>query len=131
MSATAPATSPELKLVRAVVDDYFQGLYHGDVEKLRSAFHQNARIVGYREGTYTDLARDQWLERVSSRPIPSEKGESFDMRIESIDLTGAVGVVKVRDLYTGLQFTDYLSVMKIEGRWLIMNKVFHHDPKND
>jgi hypothetical protein len=127
MRATGLDNSPDLRLVRAVVDDYFQGLYHGDIEKLRGAFHQNARIVGYREGVYTDLARDQWLERVSSRPVPAKQGERFEMSIESIDLKGAVGVVKVRDFYTGLQFTDYLSVTKIDGRWHIMNKVFHHD----
>jgi hypothetical protein len=127
MPTTGPDSSPDLSLVRTVIDNYFHGLYHGDNEKLRGAFHQNARLHGYRNGTYTDISLDQWLERVSARPIPAKSGERFDMTIESIDLTGAVGVVKVRDFYTGLQFTDYLSMIKIERGWVIMNKLFHHD----
>ena len=40
-----------------------------------------------------------------------------------------VGVVKVADLYLGLRFTDYLSLVKTEGNWVIVNKVFHHEPR--
>jgi len=32
-------------------------------------------------------------------------------------------------LYLGLRFTDYLSVAKVEGDRVIVNNVFHHEPK--
>ena len=70
---------------------------------------------------------DEWLNKVAKRAIPAQNGEPFEMIIESIDLTGNVGNVKVRDLYMGLRFTDYLNMVKLEGRWQIVNKTFHHD----
>ena len=120
-------SNPELSLVRAAVQDYFEGMYRGDVDRLSRAFHPNAMLYGYRDGTFTELHMDEWLDRVAKRSIPAQTGEPFDMTIESIDLTGNVGNVKVRDLYMGLRFTDYLNMVKFEGRWQIVNKTFHHD----
>jgi hypothetical protein len=34
--------------------------------------------------------------------------------------------VKVFDLYLGKYFTDYLSLIKVNDNWIIMNKMFHH-----
>jgi protease I len=38
-----------------------------------------------------------------------------------------VAAVKVADLYRGLRFTDYLSLARVDGQWIIVNKTFHHD----
>ena len=51
------------------------------------------------------------------------------MRIVSIDMTGIEAMVKVEDLYLGFRFTDYLSLLKIDGEWVIVNKTFYHEPK--
>ena len=120
-------SNPELSLVSTTVEDYFEGMYHGDMERLRRVFYPQAMLYGYRNGTFTVLKMDEWLDKVAKRPIPAQNGEPFDMTIESIDLTGNVGHVKVRDLYMGLKFTDYLNMVKFEGRWQIVNKTFHHD----
>jgi hypothetical protein len=52
------------------------------------------------------------------------------MNIVSIDVTGNEAVAKVADLYLGLRFTDYLSMLNIDGNWMIVNKTFHHEPKD-
>ena len=117
----------ESALVKAAIQDYFEGMYHGDLTRLKKAFFPSAKLYGYRYGAFIELTLEHWLERISTRPIPAQTGEPFDMVIESIDLTGSVGNVKVRDLYMGLRFTDYLHVAKVDGRWQIVNKTFHHD----
>lgn len=124
------SSDPEVSLVTACVTDYFEGMYFRDFDRLTKAFHVDAKLYGYRDGTFTILSLADWFNRVSSRPIPAENGEPFDMSIESIDLTVNVGCVKVRDLYMGLLFTDYLGIAKIDGRWKIMSKIFHHEPKS-
>ena len=40
-------------------------------------------------------------------------------------MTGDTAVVKVIDEYLGSKITDYLTMLKTDGRWVIVNKVFY------
>jgi len=117
----------DLELITQTVEHYFQGMYHSDTERLKKAFHPEAYLFGYFQGAFTHASANDWFEMVKQRPAPAKDGEPYDMRIVSIDLTGEVAVVKVADLYMDLRFTDYLTLLKVDGEWLIVNKVFHHE----
>ena len=56
-----------------LLNDYFDGLFEGDVEKLRSIFHDDAWLKGnnYRK------TLNEWLEAVANRPIPTNVDEGF------------------------------------------------------
>ena len=119
----------DLELIKQTVQYYFDGLYHSDIEKLKKAFHPNSQVIGHFQGTLMFNTLDQFLEFVGGTPPPSESGEEYDMQIVSIDTTGGEAVAKVADLYLGFRFTDYLSLLKIDGDWVIVNKTFYHEPK--
>lgn len=42
-----------------------------------------------------------------------------------VHITGDVASVKVIDEFAGARYSDYLSLLKVDGRWLIVNKVWH------
>jgi hypothetical protein len=42
-----------------------------------------------------------------------------------LEVAGQTAVARVRDAYLGLVFLDTLSFIKLEGQWLILNKLFH------
>jgi hypothetical protein len=47
-------------------------------------------------------------------------------RIASIDVTGTVATVRLElENWTGFRFTDLFTLLKVDGDWKIMNKVFH------
>ena len=119
----------DLQLIRQTVQFYFDGMYNSDVETLRKAFHPTAALMGYYDGTLAHIPLENWLEMVKERPAPSKSGEEYDMKLVSMDVTENVASVKVKDLYLGLRFTDYLHLMKVDGNWLIVNKMFHHEPR--
>jgi len=116
------------KLIEETVQLYFDGLYYGDVEKLKLAFHPAATVAGYFKGTPNLVPLEAFLKRVAERQSPKEAGEAYDMRIASIDTKGQVGFVKVEDLYVGLRFTDYLALYKVDGKWRIISKGYYHEP---
>ena len=118
----------DFELIAQTVQLYFEGMYHSDVEKLKKAFHPTAVLHGYIEGELIHLPLDGWLERVKGVPAPAENGEAYDMRIVSMDVTGKAAAVKVADLYIQRYFIDYLSLVKVEDNWLIVDKIFHYDP---
>jgi len=117
----------DLELIAQTVQYYFDGMYNGDVETLQKAFHGDAFLFGYFQGNFTQISANDWFNMVKDNPAPSKEGEEYDMKIVSTDITGGVAVVKVADLYMGLRFTDYLTLSKIDGNWVIVNKAFHHD----
>lgn len=49
--------------------------------------------------------------------------------ISSVDVTGTAAVARVVLDYPNALFTDYLSLLKIEGEWKVVNKIFHVEPK--
>ena len=47
-------------------------------------------------------------------------------QIASIDLIDTVATVRLElDNWTGHRFTDLFTLLKVDGEWKIMNKVFH------
>ena len=121
-----PNKSTDLDKITQTVQYYFDGLYHSDIESLKKAFDPDAFLHGYFEGQLAHVPFKAWLKQVEGRPAPSKNGEAYDMKIVSVDITDNIAQVKVFDFYLGKFFTDYLSMMKVNDSWLIMNKMFHH-----
>nr|MCH9765793.1 nuclear transport factor 2 family protein [Alphaproteobacteria bacterium] len=47
-------------------------------------------------------------------------------KIGAIDVVGSTATVRLElDDWTGHKFTDFFTLLKVDGRWKIMNKVFH------
>ncbi len=116
----------DLDKIVQTVQHYFEGMYHSDTESLKTAFDPDAFLHGYFEGQLVHLPFNAWLKQIESRPAPSKNDEPYMMNIVSVDITDNIAQVKVFDLYMGKYFTDYLSLIKVDDNWVIMNKMFHH-----
>ena len=117
-------TDNETSAIEAVVQDYFLGMYEGDVERLRRIFHPQCWLFGESRGGNHEFPVSGFLDQFASQPAPKAEGEAFDMRLVSIDRTRSVAVVKDEVLYQGRQYTDYLMLQKTDAGWMIVNKTF-------
>ncbi len=50
-------------------------------------------------------------------------------KIESLDVSGNAAIAKITLDYPTVKFTDYMSLLKIDGEWKIVNKSFYVEPK--
>jgi hypothetical protein len=121
----------DIKHIRETVQLYFDGMYFSDGDKLKKAFHPSAVLTGHFNGGLIQLPIEKWIEMVAATPPPAKNDEVYSMRLVSLDLDEPAAMVKVKDLYMGLWFTDYLSLLKIDNKWLIINKIFYHEPKEN
>jgi hypothetical protein len=111
--------------IEAVVQTYLDGLYEGDVAKLAAAFHPTSSLTYEENGVLTPLPRDRWLEAVRERPSPKARGLPRHDRILQIDQASPTAAfVKLECAIPPRYFTDYLSLLKVEGRWQVAQKVF-------
>ncbi len=115
----------ERAAIEAAVKTYLDGLYEGDVAKLAHVFHPTSALTCEQDGKLVPVPRDQWFAAVRNRPSPQSQGLSRHDEILSIDQSGpTTAFVKLRCAIPPRFFTDYLSFLKIDGRWQVAQKVF-------
>ena len=119
--------SSDVSAVEKVLQVYFDGLYDGDTKKLGEAFHAASHLYAAgADGKATDWPLSQWFQMVESRPSAKSKGSARADRIVSIDFSGpATAIAKVECQLPPRYFTDYLTLIKVDGRWQIISKTFH------
>ncbi|MDT4855106.1 putative lumazine-binding protein [compost metagenome] len=114
--------------IHQVVRDYVEGMVFADENRLRSAFHPDCRIIGHFQGNLEWLSVDDFAGSIREAGPVLQKGTTPYWEIQALDVTGDAASVKVVDDYADLRFTDYLSLLKISGRWSIINKLYYlHD----
>ena len=118
----APVASyqADYQAIIGVLNEYFDGLYAGDVVKLRGIFHEDAVLKGnqYRR------RRDDWLDAVAYRPVPQDEGWAFEFNILSLEIVGDQAMAKVDAPLPAAHFVDFLGLLKEDGQWRIVNKMF-------
>jgi hypothetical protein len=111
--------------IRAAVTTYLDGLYEGDADKLASVFHPTSALTWEENGALTPLPRDEWLEAVRNRPSAKARGLSRHDEILQVDQASpTMAFVKLKCAIPPRFFTDYLSFLKVDGKWQIAQKVF-------
>ena len=124
MASASHETGTAFSALQAVARDYLDGMMYADEAKLRRAFHPKCLVVGHFRGRLEYDPLDAFIDACKKEgSIPS--GTPYFAEIVSMDVTGDIAVVKLIDDYLGTRFTDYLTMVKIEGRWIIVNKAFY------
>ena len=117
-----PATGnqSDYEAITDLLNVYFEGLYDGDVSTLRRIFHDDAWLKGndYRK------SRDEWLDAVATRPVPRAEGMAYNFKIWSLEIVGDQAMAKVDVPLLAAHFIDYLGLLKEDGEWKIVNKMF-------
>jgi hypothetical protein len=113
--------------VRAPLEAYLRGHATGADAEFRAAFHPDAELWGTRGGTLIRMTGEEYVGRASGAPAADEAQRR--RWIESIDVAGDTAVAKIVLDYPTVRFTDWMTLMKIDGRWLIVNKAFLAEPK--
>ena len=106
--------------VLSIINDYFHGLHFGDTEKLRGIFHADAFLKA------PNLRRslDDWLMAVANRSVPAQSDMPFNFKVLSVEIIKDQAMVKVECPLFEHFYVDYLGLLKEQGQWLIVNKMY-------
>ncbi len=115
-------TVTERDQIAEVLQYYIDGAKSGKGDDMKPAFHEDATVFGY-------VGADLFAGPVAQLYAwNDENGPATELqeRIASIDIVGTVATVRLElDNWTGYKFTDLFTLLKVDGEWKIMNKVFH------
>ena len=106
--------------ISGIIQQYFDGLHTGDVAMLASIFHTDAWLKA--PGKRRSLK--QWLTDVDNRSTPKEQGRAYDFKVLSLDIVQDQAMVKIHGPLFDFDYIDFLGLLKENGRWLIVNKMY-------
>jgi hypothetical protein len=122
ISSNKPTHLSEYDSITKTVQNYIIGGRTGRTADMKLAFHPDATIFGY-------IGPDLFAGPIQGLfDWNDENGAAAELegRITSIDLVETVATVRLElDNWTGHRFTDFFTLLKVDGEWKIMNKVFH------
>ena len=114
--------SDDKALIEKTVQYYIDGARSGKGDDMKPAFHPDATIFGY-------IGEDLFagpIQNLFDWHDGNGAATELEANIASIDIEGTVATVRLElDNWTGHKFTDLFTLLKVDGSWKIMNKVFH------
>lgn len=108
---------------RVLEDDYFKGIYEGDVATLGHAFHPGTLLFGDVKGQPYAKTLEQYLDGVQHRQSPKDSGKPFKGDILSIQVVNSIAIAEVRVKMYEFLYHEFLSFHQINGEWRIVNKM--------
>ena len=129
LTIAAPAFAQEKDEAgaRAAVNHYLAGHATGSPDEFRAAFHPKAMLYWNRDGAFAERTSADYIAGAPGKPAADEAQRR--RVIESFDVTGNAAMAKVVLDYPSVKFTDYLSLVKADGEWRIVNKIFNVERK--
>lgn len=121
------AQNAEEEQIRNAVEYYFKAHATGNGEYLREAFHPVANLYFVRNDELAQITLEDYIAMFDGTPADDE--DQRVRTIEEIDFSGNAAIATITLDYPNAVYTDYMSMLKIEGVWKIVNKTFHLSPR--
>jgi len=122
-AATADRTA-----IEALLEQYLDALHHCDSTRLREVLHPQALYATASDGGLLTLTMEAYWRVIDARTSPASQGHLRRDRVQEVELIGGdTALVRLQCVAPPKHFDDVLSLVKLEGRWWIIAKVFHYD----
>ncbi|GAB3518832.1 nuclear transport factor 2 family protein [Emticicia fontis] len=126
--SVALAQKSDLELVKETIQNYLDGGTYGDTAKMAKVFHPTAfmKFVDVKTGEFRDVPIAKYLEGGKANA-----GKKIDRttKILSIDITGTAAQAKLELDMPTTKLTDYFNLLKINGEWKVVSKIFAREDK--
>lgn len=124
------AMSADEQAIRRAVQYYFDGSRNADSATMGKAFDASvAHMLYIRDNKLTDVPIPEFLARIARNRTPDFKPDNNERRVVSVDFAGTSGIAKLETITAEQRVVDYMALLKINGEWKIVNKIFDRLPK--
>ena len=126
--SNATAQVSDRELIEKTIHTYVNGGISGRGDDMKPAFHEGAIIYGY-------IGPDLFGGPIQGLyDWNDSNGPAADLKpnIANIDIEGTIATVRLElDNWTGHRFTDMFTLLKTDGEWKIISKVFYLHPGDE
>lgn len=115
----------EYKAVEAAATKFVKSVAQGDSSYAKELFTDDAVLFGFLDGKLEHGSIEQFYRNVDSVAA----GDKFNARIDVLAIEETLAVVRVLEENWGgrINFTDYLLLLKIDGKWKCVAKAYNQN----
>jgi hypothetical protein len=118
---------------------YIEGVKTGNIDLVKSAFHPNAIMSGLMNGNIVAAGPPTpFFSDVEHGPAQNSLSHGYAARILSVETNGDIATATIAEdnISVGqpdgsrllLDIVDKFHLLKMDGEWKIVSKLFFHDP---
>ncbi|WLG88508.1 nuclear transport factor 2 family protein [Pseudomonas cucumis] len=116
----------EYNAIVEVLNQYNEGGAKADSALMKPAFNEQATMFGVDGDKLVGGAIQNLYDVIDTAFRPSPEAKAAIVRI---DIVGTAASARVdTDNVSGLRFTDFFNLLKVEGKWTIVSKIYHTHP---
>lgn len=123
-SFVVTAQKSDYEAVAETVNFYLDGGTNNDFETLKKAFHENATMKYITDEGYREVNALEFFSGMDA----SKPKQNRQTRIADITISGHAANARLEIEYPTFTFIDYMNLLKIDGEWKIVNKIFYRKP---
>lgn len=117
--------SQDILAIAELAQKYFDALYNGDADLFESIFHPQAGLYCNHDNEFTTMCVADYCTLVRERSNPVDRNEARkDEVLAIIQETPTTAVLRTREVFLPKLFTDELTLMKFDGEWKIIAKIW-------
>lgn len=106
---------------------YIQGHVQYDPDIYKQILHPDWKMFHLVNGELVQIDREEFCRWYA--PELKEPGLNWEWEFLSLDVTGEAASVKLRLENQHVRYVDYLSLLRIAGKWWITHKIYHESSK--
>jgi protease I len=116
----------EEALIRQTIGYYTEGGTTGNPPLAAKAFHPSASMKFIKDAAFIDVPIAEFLSGYIKEGVVQQR----TIEINSIDISGNAAQARLTIDYSTHQFIDYFNLLKTDGQWLIVSKIFYRKDKS-
>ena len=129
-AALAHGQNAEMDAVRVPLENYIKAHATGDSAFARKAFHTEGTMTFVRDGKFVTETLDSFIARAFTGKAAADEDKRKDhRRIGKIEIVGNAAMATIILDYPAVKFTDFMTLLKFNGEWKIVNKSFFAELK--
>ncbi|MEU7137815.1 nuclear transport factor 2 family protein [Nocardia sp. NPDC046473] len=114
--------------IEELLQDYFDALYTQDMVLFDRVFHPAAVLYSAQDGVVAVRPREEYRGIMQARRSPQQDRAPRDDTVLWIDvLSPEMALAKVRLRLNDNIMVDFLNLLLVDGRWMIVAKLYHRE----
>lgn len=118
--------------IQTLLDDYFELMHTQDMSLFDQVFHKDSNLYSSESDEIVIRPRDFYREQMEARTSPQDLGNVRRDKVLLVDqISPEVALAKVQLEMFGGVMQDYLSLLRVDGSWFVISKLYKQVGKSE